>query len=212
MNTNTSESSQSPAFPPSNSRRRRFPPWPTLVVIVLCILGIAALRGAEYWPGLRRLVDAIFGAMLGPNAARMEQAVFNVICLPLALIGSVALAIWFVFRSAYTERVRYGGAMGVMLLLAVLSASLRLEQVSGELMPRFRFRWQRHADELLEKPAARAGNVDLATTTSEDFPQFLGPERSASVFGVALARDWERQPPQELWRVRSARAGRVLPP
>jgi outer membrane protein assembly factor BamB len=130
----------------------------------------------------------------------MEQAVFNVICLLLAGIGGLTLAIWYVFSSAYSGRLRYGLAAGGGLLVVVLAASVRIEQVSGELMPRFRFRWQRHADELLEKPTGRAGSVDLATTTPEDFPQFLGPERGAVVSGVILARDWERQPPQELWR------------
>ena len=33
-----------------------------------------------------------------------------------------------------------------------------------------------------------------------DFPQFLGSGRNATVTGVALGRDWETQPPRELWR------------
>ncbi|QDU47666.1 outer membrane biogenesis protein BamB [Symmachiella dynata] len=33
-----------------------------------------------------------------------------------------------------------------------------------------------------------------------DFPQFLGPDRNGVITGVDLARDWEANPPQLLWR------------
>jgi len=45
-----------------------------------------------------------------------------------------------------------------------------------------------------------ASLVDLSTTTELDFPQFLGPERSAVVNNVSLAEDWERFPPEPVWR------------
>ena len=33
-----------------------------------------------------------------------------------------------------------------------------------------------------------------------DYPQFLGPERQARLAGPVLARDWQREPPELLWR------------
>ena len=49
-----------------------------------------------------------------------------------------------------------------------------------------------------------AGKKELAaemdTATDLDFPQFLGPDRSASVEHVRLARDWAARLPRLCWR------------
>jgi len=43
--------------------------------------------------------------------------------------------------------------------------------------------------------------VDLATTTADDYPRFLGPRGDNRVQDIALARDWKERPPRELWRI-----------
>ena len=50
------------------------------------------------------------------------------------------------------------------------------------------------------RPAAAAVAVDLLTTTPDDFPQFLGPKRNLVVERIRLARDWDQNPPRQLWR------------
>ena len=40
----------------------------------------------------------------------------------------------------------------------------------------------------------------IATNHAHDYPQFLGPHRDAKKYGIKLARDWRKQPPQRLWR------------
>lgn len=42
--------------------------------------------------------------------------------------------------------------------------------------------------------------ADLATTTADDYPQFLGPGRQAAVEHVELDPDWTAHPPRQLWR------------
>ncbi len=86
-------------------------------------------------------------------------------------------------------------------VVIVLVAALRVEHVTGDLVPRFKFRWQAHADQLLQEPVVQAGAVDLAKTSPYDFPQFLGPDRNASVSKVTLERDWKTKPPKQLWRI-----------
>ncbi|MDZ7364099.1 MAG: PQQ-like beta-propeller repeat protein [candidate division KSB1 bacterium] len=39
-----------------------------------------------------------------------------------------------------------------------------------------------------------------ADRLSQDYPQFLGPNRDAKVSGVKLRRDWSKHPPQRRWR------------
>src|SRR5205807_4314259 len=51
-----------------------------------------------------------------------------------------------------------------------------------------------------EWEASAAVPIDLTTTTAEDFPHFLGPERSCWLPGPALARDWSTQPPKVIWK------------
>ena len=48
--------------------------------------------------------------------------------------------------------------------------------------------------------AQGVAGIDLTTTTQDDFPGFLGHDRSGVVSRVQLARDWEARPPQLVWR------------
>ena len=78
---------------------------------------------------------------------------------------------------------------------------LRIDHVSGEMVPRFALRWSPEPDRLLAVPAAEAARgIDLKTTTEDDFPGFLGKNRDLRVDHVALERDWTEHPPRLLWK------------
>ena len=51
------------------------------------------------------------------------------------------------------------------------------------MLPYFRFRWQPKADQRLAQPETQVAEqaIDLATTTPDDFPRFLGPRRIPSL-------------------------------
>jgi outer membrane protein assembly factor BamB len=70
------------------------------------------------------------------------------------------------------------------------------------MVPQFAPRWQPIADSTLGKVevAGEVGGADFTTTTADDFPQFLGPNRDCYLPGPELARDWTTHPPHELWR------------
>jgi outer membrane protein assembly factor BamB len=164
------------------ARDTLFPPPLIRWIVVVCLAAIVSLRCSVDWVG---------------------HATSNVASLCLSLLALMTVILWFVLRSGYAARLRYATGMTVAVLVLVLVAAVRVEHVSGELMPRFRFRWQPHPDELLDRPTVHAaGAADLATTTPHDFPQFLGPERTAVVTGVKLARDWTTKPPRECWRIK----------
>jgi outer membrane protein assembly factor BamB len=109
--------------------------------------------------------------------------------------------LWLLFFSRFKWRVRlvaFGGVVGVIALSAGL---FRIRGVTGDLLPILEWRWKQREMITLAavKPAPPAGNAKLLIQTTNDFPQFLGPQRNAHVAGPALARDWKAQPPQRLW-------------
>ena len=92
--------------------------------------------------------------------------------------------------------------MGVLLVL-VAAALVRPEGVTGDIHFRWNWRWAPRADSTLpdaEKQAADDPQVDLATTTPDDYPQFLGANRLATLPDVHLTADWSDAPPRLLWR------------
>ncbi len=126
----------------------------------------------------------------------------------LARIAGVALAaalifVWFVLLSSAPRRARtIVGMLGVGGLLALV-ATVQVDNVSGDIMPKFKLRWAPRADETLPNVSDRSAAdtaVDLTQTTPEDYPQFLGPGRLATLPEFPFARDWSAQPPRLLWR------------
>ena len=167
---------------PAAARRRHVPPWPVWLAVALMMICIVLLRGF----------------------ADFDSAARNIAVNVLGLITALTLLIWFVCRSAYARPLRFGLLAAVVAMVAVGAAALRIEEFDASLVPTFRLRWQAVADRLLP-PAQPATSqspapADLSTTTEHDFPQFLGPNRDATISGVELARDWQAHPPQPLWR------------
>lgn len=125
-----------------------------------------------------------------------------------------ALALWWTFLSAQSWRMR-GAVWGLIgLVLVVLGSVFAFEGVDGEMIPRFRYRWQtdqKHAvDEFFSKrgspaPAAlpdkeATADVEPWQASADDWPGFRGPRRDGIVTGVKLRRDWSERPLKEAWR------------
>lgn len=90
------------------------------------------------------------------------------------------------------------------------SALLRTPGMWGDFNPEFHWRWTETAEERLlaeraqsnpktdSLPDAEAIAVSLQV---QDWPAFRGPNRDAVQAGVVFARDWETQPPRQLWKI-----------
>ena len=116
-------------------------------------------------------------------------------------LGLILLFVWLVLLAplSRTARIRVG-VIGLA-LAAVALACFRVEGVTGDIVPRLHFRWAPHADETLGQIETTAGSsVNLAETTPDDYPQFLGAERHGMLSGLQLAHDWSTTPPKLLWR------------
>lgn len=157
-----------------------FPPLWVWLVVLTCSAAIAWIR-----------ISNVAG----------DHAVINVLTLILAFIGWLAIVLWFLFFSAFSLRVRLLGLTAIVLGVAGAAAVLRIDHVSGELVPIFAFRWSPVSDHLLAVPPAEpVVGVDLRTATEDDFPGFLGKNRDLRVDHIALDRDWKQSPPRLLWK------------
>ena len=171
------------------------PLWPSRkVVTTLVSLATAA---AMVRAGL---LEPVVGSIV-------DQAVRNIITLILGFSGLMTLVIWFIRESGHSPAMKRAVVGGLLAAVAVGVAVLRIERVSGDLVPEFAFRWSPPRDRLLStKPAvagAAAGGEAIGgpwTATPRDFWRFLGPDGTASIESPALDPDWQARPPRQIWR------------
>lgn len=153
------------------------PGVPAWVVIALCVGLIAYFRHDAEDRGFANLYTLIFG-----------------------FIALVTVAMWFYLFSAYRRRTCVLATLLVLVVAGAALACVRVEWYGG-MRPKFSWRWSRAPGEgLAPKVAEQSEGVDLTTTSEQDFPGFLGPQRDAYLPGPELARDWEARPPKLVWR------------
>lgn len=177
------------ATPPQAAAKRYVPGW-----ISRSILAFTLVLG---------LVVMVAGRLDDPPFPLDDTSFRNVMWLVLCFMAGMTLWIWFCFWSSYPRwsklTVAGGSVLGVIGLATFVASSglTRVVHFSGSMIPHL------VAGERAIAPLDAKGEVpslDLASTTTEDFPQFLGPERSGWIAGPSLARDWKATPPRELWR------------
>ena len=172
---------RSPAPSPS-----RWPPRRTWITLASLATAAVLVRAGFLEPIVGSIVD---------------QAVRNIITLILAFSGLMSLLVWFLRESGHAKPLKqmvFGGLLGAVVVAA---GTLRIERVSGDLVPEFNWRWAPSRDQLLPK-AEQGGTAAAAAWTAgeRDFPRFLGPAGDAALDGPAIAADWESKPPREIWR------------
>src|SRR5262249_19064633 len=130
-----------------------------------------------------------------------EAAYQNLSTQAACVLTVLLLGVWFVFFSGRSLRLRL--TLGGVALLAVVAffGMFTLDGATGDVWLLFRWRWGLPAAYALKKlsPGAAPAGRD-ATVRPGDFPQFLGPDRNATVHGVVLDPDWAAHPPREIWR------------
>jgi outer membrane protein assembly factor BamB len=151
--------------------------------------------GLALWLGLC-LAFALWVRVADPAG---DRGVVNVLTALALLVAALSWFLWFTLASAFSARLRLGLGLAVPLGLALAALLVRVEGVSGEMIPSLAWRSGRGPG-LVEQPASSPAGIDLRTTTPHDFPGFLGRERDGTVPGVALDPDWAARPPELLWR------------
>ena len=147
--------------------------WPAVVIV-----GVMLALLAKVW-----LSDA---------SSHQNQVVST---FPIVGLGVILLALWAVLFSRLTRPARLK-IFAAIVLVAVLSGLLfEIQGVSGNIVPILGFRWS--GERVFNTDSRDAG---VTAPGPNDYPQFYGPGRDAMLPGPALARDWEAEPPRELWR------------
>lgn len=165
--------------------------WPAVVILVL-----AAVSLAYAWTA----TDAI-------RQWRMVRTWSTL------AVAALALTAWLALFSRLPARVRWTGVAMVGAAGLVLAASFRTRGVTGDLVPVLEPRWSRPgppapiaatalpiAPALAPSPQASPALASPAEPGGDDWPQFQGPRRDATVPGPRLARDWSARPPRLVWR------------
>lgn len=157
-------------------------------------------RGIRWWPAL--LIVAVAAIVI--VVFRLQDTPFqrrNLQSLVTAVTAGSVLFLWWVALSRARRKLRLTVAAVVLASVGLGVAIFRIRGVSGDLLPILELRW---AHSVLPEPAP-ATNVPPATVFepvrgTADFPQFLGPTRTATIEGISLDPNWRDHPPTVLWR------------
>ena len=185
--TSPSDPAKAPARPQPISR------WRTLSRRLPWVIALgAALVTAGLW---------VFAEFRNPVIPTMKT-----------LVATIALLeLWLLVLSGYRWWVRLLGLAAAPMGLAVLLIPLRFDGFTADLAPIFVWR---NSDAITPAALPASGPANLVSTrlvelgagTSEDCPQFLGPQRNGVYSEARLSTDWATKSPQLLWR-RSIGAG-----
>jgi outer membrane protein assembly factor BamB len=149
---------------------------------VLLVLGI----GLAIWAGIAN--------------QRQRQDQYVVVTM-VGMVTGFLLWVWCLCFSRLRWKVRLWICGAVVALVALTPVCFRLHGVSGDLVPIPEWRWKHPAPtpRVAASPSPAPAALEDETALG-DYPQFLGPARNATVPGPRLARDWNAQPPQEIWQ------------
>ncbi len=153
-------------------------------------------RTLRWWPAAA--IAALMAALLaffwlGPLASVQARWIAT---FPTLFFGTLLLAVWLVLFSGLPSRTRLRLFVGLAAATATVCVLLEIRGVDGNLRPIVGFRFS--AERAFE--TARGAAAPVAAPGPNDYPQFYGPNRDATLPGPRLARDWALDPPREVWR------------
>jgi outer membrane protein assembly factor BamB len=146
----------------------------------------------RWWPlpAIAAVVAALLArAWLWDDVIRQVRVLRSYAAL---LVGAVLLLLWLSFFSRLSRRARLSAWALLLLGAAACFGLFRYRGLTGDLEPIFEPRFGGRRVTPVSADAAHLG------APGRDFPQFLGPERNATIRGVSL--DWEARPPRLVWR------------
>lgn len=156
--------------------RTRIRWWPAITLLVLC--GIAVAITFE-WPFFHLQRRNIFFVGIG-------------------LSTLLFLLLWWILASRTPWRLRLTVFAIALAVIGSLTAAFRLRGVTGDFVPIIEPRWSSHTP----PPPPRADSISASDQSDRpDFPQYLGPNHNAILDqNPVLAEDWQKSPPQIVWR------------
>jgi outer membrane protein assembly factor BamB len=139
-----------------------------------------------------------------------DDAHRNLATISAGLLITGLLVLWAIFGTGRSLAFSLGSLLATVAAVVALIGCVRVDGFSGNLWPRFAWRWAARPDESLasrtpeRRPEASSGGqaalADLSVTTDHDFPQFLGPRRDVTAEAPRFGFDWQARPPRPVWQ------------
>src|SRR5260221_10915388 len=126
---------------------------------------------------------------------------------PLFLLATLwVMWVAWIFYRPWTWRLRIVGLVALVPFGAAFPLLLRFDGLTGEARANFAWRHVPVVDRGVALPTfagndSAAGRADLTRTTSDDYPQFLGPNRPGVIPDAGISDDWIASPPREICRI-----------
>jgi outer membrane protein assembly factor BamB len=143
----------------------------------------------------------LFTDPIGPEAGGFKVVLY---ALPVALTAGT---LWLLVTRPLRWPGRRLGLLAALLLPFGYYALMRIDGVWGDMTPALSWRWSETSEdrsmaEIRRRPAPApvAAPAEPLALQPGDWPGFRGPERDGRLYGVRLATDWARHPPQLLWK------------
>ena len=150
----------------------------------------------RWWPAgviLGLMVGFLAYFWLAPMPSDQQRVIPT---FPTLFFGVLLLFLWLVLFSRLPRKTRRSIFLVTAGVVALGFLTLEIEGVDGNLVPIVGFRWS--GERTFEDEAEGRGGAVVAGP--DDYPQFYGPSRDATLAGPSLARDWGAEPPREVWR------------
>jgi len=124
--------------------------------------------------------------------------------MAITLLMVAGMLLWLLLLSRLPWKTRLLGLLGLAAAGGVLSQAVEIRGVYGDLIPILAWKWSPRAHETLDRnlptgQASISADAPAPAVAIFDFPQFLGPNRNATLAGISLERDWEKNPPDLVW-------------
>lgn len=152
--------------------------WPALIIFVAALSSLVWIWG---WYGV----------------SRQDRIVATA---PVLFATVVLLLLWLVLFSRAQAWIRWTVLGGVVSAISLTVGLFRIRGVTGDLLPILELRGQRRALRAIEPAGRFPMTFPERKPSALDYPQFLGPNRNATIAGPKLRRDWATNPPSLLWR------------
>jgi outer membrane protein assembly factor BamB len=167
-------------------------------------------------PGKERLAvlaAAIIGGVIALLVLRDPSVLAPAVLFYAVPIIITAMTFWLVVTRHSSPAWRRLGLFGIPLVAWIASDLVRMDGLSGENTPVFRWRWsptgeaqflaeRGRVDQEKQPPKLPDAAAAPAVAGPHDWPRFRGPNADGAVHGVRISTDWDQSPPKLLWRRR----------
>jgi outer membrane protein assembly factor BamB len=167
---------------------------------------VATADPEAMWPprtaSILILAGAITSVLVQSVDITGDRAANNILALIGIAVAVGTLLTWSLRNPAFPLAYRRVGLALLLILLMAAVAVVRIDQVTGDMVPSFRFVWTPSRDARMvgsQAPEGQGGS-DLISTTPIDFPQFLGPDRNGIIESLQLEPDWRSFTPRMVWK------------